>query len=460
MAESDTILQLGIEAAREGNREEARNLFGLLTRQEPDNAQAWLWLAGVAEGPEQRRAALERVVQLDPNNEMAVKGLQAIGVTPPARSDQPAANAASAPPPAPAAPERPLTEEERYAAELDSAFDDYDTVPRAETPPRREPDETTEVLGSAAAADRAASSARTARERSAARRASTPLHSDEDDELRAAPARRPNSLLWILVGLAALLLVIFLLFRFLNRDTGGLQTAENATAAAETATAVAAGGGAGLAGTATTEQPGGTGNISGTGTLSGTESLTGTETLSGTGSLTGTETLSPTVGTEPTASTATAPAGPAQPPAPVANPNLQTVGIGTQLEANGWTYSYPDASYVLVLGKQVGNFTAQGTYIHVLVWVANNTGSDQPLPANFFALKDAQGAVYPAQPQVSSAAVQRGVNADRGLEDPIPANGVLTSVYLVFDVTPGAQNLVLFASGKNDQGWQVLNAVP
>ena len=66
MAESDTILQLGIEAAREGNREEARNLFGLLTRQEPDNAQAWLWLAGVADGPEQRRAALERAVELDP----------------------------------------------------------------------------------------------------------------------------------------------------------------------------------------------------------------------------------------------------------------------------------------------------------------------------------------------------------------------------------------------------------
>src|SRR5581483_5350017 len=72
MAESDTILQLGIEAAREGNREEARNLFGLLTRQEPNNAQAWLWLAGVADGPEQRRAALERVVELDPTNEMAI----------------------------------------------------------------------------------------------------------------------------------------------------------------------------------------------------------------------------------------------------------------------------------------------------------------------------------------------------------------------------------------------------
>ena len=78
MAESDTILQLGIDAAREGNREEARNLFGLLTRQEPDNLQAWLWLAGVADGPEERRVALERVLELDPTNEMAAKGLQAI----------------------------------------------------------------------------------------------------------------------------------------------------------------------------------------------------------------------------------------------------------------------------------------------------------------------------------------------------------------------------------------------
>jgi len=93
------------------------------------------------------------------------------------------------------------------------------------------------------------------------------------------------------------------------------------------------------------------------------------------------------------------------------------------------------------------------------VFVSNNTGADQPVPANFFALQDAQGNVYTAQPQVSSAAVQRGFNADRGMEDPIPANGVSTSVYLVFDVTPGAQGLTLFASGKNDQGWP-LNIVP
>jgi hypothetical protein len=165
--------------------------------------------------------------------------------------------------------------------------------------------------------------------------------------------------------------------------------------------------------------------------------------------------LTDTTGTTP----APAPAPQGQIPAPVANPNAQPVSIGTQLDANGWIYTYPDASYAVVRGKQIGSFTAQGTYLHVLAWVGNNTGTAQPIPAGFFALKDAQGNVYVGQPQVSSAAVQRGVNADAGMEDPIPANGALTSVYLVFDVPPGAQGLFLFAAGKSDQGWP-LNVVP
>ena len=71
MADSDQILQLGIDEARNGNREAARNLFELLTRQEPNNAQGWLWLAGVADGTDQRREALQRVIALEPENEMA-----------------------------------------------------------------------------------------------------------------------------------------------------------------------------------------------------------------------------------------------------------------------------------------------------------------------------------------------------------------------------------------------------
>ena len=450
MAESDTILQLGIEAAREGNREEARNLFGLLTRQEPDNAQAWLWLAGVADGPEQRRAALERAVELDPTNEMAVKGLQAMGVHPTAKLDESAVPSASAASAFPAAePERPMTDEERYAAELDSAFDDYDTVPRSETP-RRNVGDTAEMLGGAAAADRATTSGRSARERSAARRASTPIHSDDDDEMRVAPASRPNNLLWLLVGLIALLLVGYLAYRFLFSRGGGEIVADNPTAIAAT---IAAGGGTGQEGTPV---PTAEGQLGGTGVLTNTTGITPTTPLTGTTSITPTTPLTDTAGTLPVQPQ---PAAQGQIPAPAANPNAQPVSLGTQLDANGWVYTYPDASYVLVRGKQIGSFTAQGTYLHILVWVGNNTGTAQPIPPGFFALKDAQGTVYVGQPQVSSAAVQRGVNADAGMEDAIPANGGLTSVYLVFDVPPGAQGLFLFAAGKNDQGWP-LNVVP
>lgn len=445
MAESDTILQLGIEAAREGNREEARNLFGLLTRQEPNNAQAWLWLAGVAEGPDQRRAALERVVELDPTNEMAVKGLQAMGVRPTSRLDETAAPAAQPAAPVEAAPPRDLTDEERYALELDSAFDDYDALPRAETTPRVSAGDidTDDTIAAGRSTPRG-----TARERSAARRATTPIHSDDDDDdymRTAAPRRGLSPLLLGLIGLIVAVLACIFLFNYLSPRLGGGGTA----ATAATATALASAGGPTLEPTAGL----GDGGLGGTGVLTPTSEISSTVPLSTTTPLTGTGTTE-----QPAAPTAVPPAG--APPAASANPNLQAVPIGTQLEANGWTYTYPDANYTVVLGKQVGNSTAQGTYVHVLVFVANNTGTAQALPAGFFALKDAQGNVYNAQPQVSSAAVQRGINADLGMEDQIPANGVLSSVYLVFDVTPGAQNLTLFAAGKNDQGWQVISAVP
>jgi hypothetical protein len=440
MAESDTILQLGIEAAREGNREEARNLFGLLTRQEPNNVQAWLWLAGVADGPEQRRAALERVVELDPTNEMAVKGLQAMGATPGARSARSdTAPAASAPPPP--APAREMTDEERYAAELDSAFDDdYAAIPRAEPSPRPVMDDTTAVDEGAPA--RRGSG--TARQRSAARRGTTPVRSSNDDD-DLVPARSgPNWLLLALSGII-LILIIFLAYRFLTG--GGTETppSPDATAIAANATNEAATAAAALS----TPEPIVTPSPEGGGVVTPTAELTSTAEVS------------PTAGTQQPGGQQPGGQQPGgQPPTPVANPNMQIVSIGTILQANGWSYTYPDPSYVLVLGKQVGSFTAQGTYVHVLVWVANNTGTTQPLPPNFFALKDANNKVYLAAPQVASAAVQRGVNADVGMEDPIPANGALTSVYLVFDVAPGATNVQLFTTANNSQGWTILDVVP
>ena len=237
------------------------------------------------------------------------------------------------------------------------------------------------MLAGEAAADRATTSGRSARERSAARRASTPIRSDDDDEMRVVPARRPNNLLWLLVGLIALLLVGYLAFRFLFNRSGPIETADNPTAIAATA---AAGSGAGQDGTAV---PTIEGSAGGTNVLTDTAGITPTTTLTDTAGITPTTTMTDTASTPPAAAARSAGAI----PAPVANPNAQPVSIGTQLDVNGWIFTYPDASYVLVRGKQIGSFTAQGTYLHVLVWVGNNTGTAQPIPAGYFALKDAQG---------------------------------------------------------------------
>ncbi len=108
MADSESILQLGIEAARAGDKTEARDLFRLVTREDPNNAQGWLWLAGVAEDREEKRAALERVIHIDPNNELARKGLAA--VTGRTTAALPVVDAAATPPAAtPPVPVQPPT---------------------------------------------------------------------------------------------------------------------------------------------------------------------------------------------------------------------------------------------------------------------------------------------------------------------------------------------------------------
>jgi hypothetical protein len=436
MAEPETLLQLGIDAAREGNREEARNLFSLLTRQEPDNVQAWLWLAGVAEGPEQRRAALERVIELDPDNEMAIKGLQAMGVPLPKRGNErapaapPPTPAPAAPPPAPEAPAKPaaaMSAEEQFAAELDAAFDDYDALPRAAPPPRAEqpPEEAGKLPPmpprTSPVPPRAASSS----PRSSAPRA----HDDEEEE---PPRKGPNPLLWVLLGIIALVLIAFLVIQlFFPPGAPGP-----------------------VPSTQVVEQP----------TAPGTAPTPASEATPTAAEATPQPTdatPAPTPGEQPT----TAP--PADQPTPVPAPVIPPeqaqpapVPIGTVLQADGWNYTYPNQLYALPLGPRVGDFTAEkGAFLHVLVFVANNSGTAQPLPRDFFVLKDAQGRVYQARPEVSSAAVRPGVNADVGHETAIPANGLTTSVYLVFDVAPDATDLMLFARNKPDQGFLVIGAV-
>jgi hypothetical protein len=344
-----------------------------------------------------------------------------------------------------------MTDEERFAAELDSAFDDYDALPRSEAPVRPEPDLELEA-GAAAASTRTSTSgradtARRAASRTTSRRGSTtPVRSDDDDDdWRAAAARRDSGglrrILLFAAAIAGLLLVFILVRNYMNRP-GTTVTNTGGGAGAPTA----------VAGTPSSGGVGGSGEITPTQTLPSTEGLTPTEVLTSTPELTPTVEAAP--GGQP-------PAQPGQPSdADLAAANPQPAPIGAELQANGWNYSYPSETYAAALGSQVGSFTASGNWVLVLVHVENNSGSDQPLPADFFVLKDAQGRVYRPQPQVSSAYVVRGVNADLSMEDSVPANGLTTSIPLLFDVAPGATNVVLFAGGNTGQGWQVLPSVP
>ncbi len=77
------LLQLGIQAARQGNRAAARRLLMQVVEQDPNNELAWIWLASVAETVVQRRDYLERVLQINPNNDRARQALNRLKRTAP-----------------------------------------------------------------------------------------------------------------------------------------------------------------------------------------------------------------------------------------------------------------------------------------------------------------------------------------------------------------------------------------
>ncbi len=76
MAGSDELLAQGIAAAKAGQRDAARQLFQTLLRQDPRSELGWLWLSGLLDAPAQKRDCLQRVLAINPHNELALRGLQ------------------------------------------------------------------------------------------------------------------------------------------------------------------------------------------------------------------------------------------------------------------------------------------------------------------------------------------------------------------------------------------------
>jgi CheY-like chemotaxis protein len=67
------MLKAGINAAKEGNRAEARALLLRVTESQPENETAWLWLASISEYPEELLVFLNQVLSVNPHNERALE---------------------------------------------------------------------------------------------------------------------------------------------------------------------------------------------------------------------------------------------------------------------------------------------------------------------------------------------------------------------------------------------------
>jgi tetratricopeptide (TPR) repeat protein len=72
------LLERGIAAAQEGNRELARRLLKQVVDQDERNARAWFWLSGVVDDPNNREVCLQHVLELEPDNVAAYEALQAL----------------------------------------------------------------------------------------------------------------------------------------------------------------------------------------------------------------------------------------------------------------------------------------------------------------------------------------------------------------------------------------------
>jgi hypothetical protein len=65
----------GAVALTKGDRERARDLLLRVVSEDEEIPEAWLWLSGAVDDPDDQRTALENVLALDPANSYALHGI-------------------------------------------------------------------------------------------------------------------------------------------------------------------------------------------------------------------------------------------------------------------------------------------------------------------------------------------------------------------------------------------------
>lgn len=80
-------LKQGIAAAQRGDKTVARRVLQQVLSEDRDNELAWIWMASVVDSVDERRACLERVLKINPNNARAKEALRRLGYAPPSERE-------------------------------------------------------------------------------------------------------------------------------------------------------------------------------------------------------------------------------------------------------------------------------------------------------------------------------------------------------------------------------------
>jgi uncharacterized protein len=73
--ELENLLQEGIDAARSGHAQRARDCLLQMLEQDPSSVKAWLWLSDVVDLSSEKEICLEQVIRIDPGHVAARRGL-------------------------------------------------------------------------------------------------------------------------------------------------------------------------------------------------------------------------------------------------------------------------------------------------------------------------------------------------------------------------------------------------
>lgn len=74
--DNEQLLQLGIQAAKRGDKEGARRLLRQVWGRDKRNERAMMWMAKLSRTPEERRDWLVRILKVNPQNPAAKRAVQ------------------------------------------------------------------------------------------------------------------------------------------------------------------------------------------------------------------------------------------------------------------------------------------------------------------------------------------------------------------------------------------------